>query len=82
MLESSKITTMEDWLVKVMELAGMVKLMALIREKTLEKNNTNWKPFMHFLQEEKKSNDDIGIWCLVKISWLSGKSGSYSLMPK
>lgn len=66
MLESSMIPTVEEWLVKVMEKARMVKLMGLIREKTLEKINTNWKPFVHFYKKEKKSNYDIGIWSLVK----------------
>ena len=47
--KDSIIPTMEEWMVKLMELAEMAKLTALIREKTLTNFMANWKPLLDFL---------------------------------
>uniref|UniRef100_A0A8D0KLK4 Reverse transcriptase domain-containing protein n=1 Tax=Salvator merianae TaxID=96440 RepID=A0A8D0KLK4_SALMN len=43
--------TVDDWLVKMMELAKMDKLTNLLRIKTVDRFYRNWKPFIDFLQE-------------------------------
>lgn len=53
----STIPTMKEWLLRPMGLIEMVKLIAMIREKTLAKFNTNWKLLFDFLQETGGGNE-------------------------
>lgn len=39
---------MEEWMVKMMELAEMIKLTFLFRENTASMFIANWKPIMDF----------------------------------
>lgn len=43
---------MEEWIVKMMELAEIAKLTALVRGRTLSKFNDDWKP--HFVENKQK----------------------------
>lgn len=53
--KNQALPTVEEWLVKLSELAGMAKLMAIIKEKTLIKFKKDWKPFIDFLHETEHS---------------------------
>lgn len=66
MLERFSRVSRKWCLVKVMELAKMAKLMALIRDKILA--NFNWKPFGELFARNRKKdpNYDMWIWWLVK----------------
>lgn len=45
--------TIEEQVIKMTELAMMITLMALVREKTLKKSIYNWKSFVDFLEMRK-----------------------------
>lgn len=45
---------MEEWVVKMMEIAGMAKQTTLIRDRTLSKFKGDQKPLNDFLQETIK----------------------------
>lgn len=42
---------MEEWIEKMIELAEMVKLTALIRKENVNNFVVTWKPFLGFLHE-------------------------------
>lgn len=46
---------MDEQMLRMMELAQMMELPALIREKTLLSFNADWKPFLDFLLETEKN---------------------------
>lgn len=45
--------TMEEWMVKLMELYEMAKLITLIKEKTSSSVVSTWRPFLDFLFKSK-----------------------------
>ena len=57
--KDSALHTMEEWLVKMMELAEMAKLTSLIREKTITMFTADWKPLIAFLPETEKNAYDL-----------------------
>lgn len=46
---------MEEWMMKMMDIAEMAKLTALIRDQTLSKFNADWKSSLTFLHETEKN---------------------------
>ena len=55
--KNETIPTMNEWLMKMMELAAMAKLTALIKEGATTRFMLDWKPFIEYVQEIEK--DDI-----------------------
>lgn len=53
------IPIMEEWLLKLMELAQTEKLMALARKIIFANFNSNWRPFVDFLHKKEKKNHDM-----------------------
>lgn len=51
--------TMEEWMIKMMELVKMAKLTFFIREKTLRKFMVDWKSFLDLCRTEK---DEFMTW--------------------
>lgn len=51
--KNDEMHNMEEWIIKLIELAEMAKLPSLVKEK----NNTvlkDWNPYMNFLKKEEK----------------------------
>lgn len=53
--KGNEIPTVEDWMIKLIELTEMAKLTSLVRGKTIRTFLTDWKPYMEFLLKEEKS---------------------------
>ena len=53
--KDAQIPSMEDWMIKLMELAQMAKLTALIRENTVTGFVSIWKPLLDYLLVMQKN---------------------------
>lgn len=53
--KGSTLSTMEEWLAKMMELREMNKLISLIREKVIFTFMAAWKPLIDLLRETRKN---------------------------
>lgn len=65
------IPTMDYWLEKLMELAEMGKLNALIKEKNTNNFDSTWKPLLHFLLEVGR-NETFILGFLLHICYRAG----------
>lgn len=56
-MERGNITTVEEWIFKVIDLVEMAKFTALLRDINLTKFLAGWPPLLDFLQYKGKKNN-------------------------
>lgn len=59
-MKSPTITTVEEWLEKILNFVAMAKFIVLIREKTITSLFTDWKPLIDFSHE---NDNDVLMTC-------------------
>ena len=50
------IPTMDEWKLKILELAAMAKLTVIMRERSTSIFTLEWKPLIEYFQETEKEN--------------------------